>query len=346
MKQRLLVGIVIGGVFLYLVFRNVDLAEVYEAWENVRYDYLGLAALVLLGGNVIRAYRLGVLLSSLQTIRFARLFEITCVGVSMINILPARLGELTRPYLLARKEGVAVGVSLATIVIERVLDISSLLLLLAVVSAFFSLPDWVIISAWSSFALSTVTMAGLSLLRWKGEAWGKAFGCQKKDKQTLVRRFLEKFFYSFAAGLASSFDHRSLLLASLLSLLLWVLSSLAIHLALLSMNIHLPFYAALTVQIILCLGLILPSAPAFIGSIQFFIVTALSIFSVPSDIALSYALLFHGLVLAVTVGLGLLYFPTLLTAVWLRPEKEKDIGRMHIDTEYVCGSPARLPPAE
>ena len=335
MKKKLLVGMVVGGVFFYLAFRNVDMTEVYEAWKTVRYDYLGLAAIALLAGNVVRAQRWGILLSSLHTIRFARLFEITCVGFFMINVLPVRMGEFARPYLLARKEGVAVGASLATIVIERVLDLSSLLFLLAVVSVFFSLPDLLIMSAWSLFALVLAVTAGLVLLRWKGDKWGEVFEGKNTAKQTLVRNFLKRLFSSFTRGLASSFDQRSLLLAGLLSLLLWLLSSLAIHLALLSMNVILPFYAALTVQIILCLGLMLPSAPGFVGSVQFFIVAALSIFDVSSEIALSYSIFFHALALGVTVGLGLLYFPTLLNAMWQSAERENGQELYHTDPEYM-----------
>ena len=54
------------------------------------------------------------------------------IGFAALGVLPARAGDVLRPYLLARQERLSVTATMATIVIERVLDLVAVLLLLAV----------------------------------------------------------------------------------------------------------------------------------------------------------------------------------------------------------------------
>ncbi len=100
-------------------------------------------ALPMLAGYLIahalRALRLSLLLGSAAP-RYGRLFAINTVGFLAINVIPLRLGEMVRPYLLWEREGVALARGLAAIVLERLLDMTMLLLLLAGVTLLVDLP--------------------------------------------------------------------------------------------------------------------------------------------------------------------------------------------------------------
>jgi uncharacterized protein (TIRG00374 family) len=78
----------------------------------------------LLGERV----RLGVLLSAVG------------VGFLAVNVVPMRLGEFVRPYLLDRYADVPFGAGLAATVLERVLDVLALLALLLLATQFADLP--------------------------------------------------------------------------------------------------------------------------------------------------------------------------------------------------------------
>src|SRR3970282_2470226 len=80
---------------------------------------------------VIRAYRWQFLLHPIGPNRFRTAFRPTVIGFAALGVLPARAGDVLRPYLLARQEGLTVSATLATIVMERVLDLIAVLALLA-----------------------------------------------------------------------------------------------------------------------------------------------------------------------------------------------------------------------
>src|SRR5688572_28422689 len=87
---------------------------------------IGLTALTY----VVRAERWKYLLVPLGPTRFRTVFRTTVVGFAASAVLPARAGEVIRPYLLARQEGLKATAAIATILVERILDLVAVLLLL------------------------------------------------------------------------------------------------------------------------------------------------------------------------------------------------------------------------
>ena len=79
-----------------------------------------------------RAVRWRYLLAPIGPTRFRTVFRTTVIGFAALGLLPARAGDVLRPYLLARQEGLSLSSTFATIVIERVLDLIAVLSLLAV----------------------------------------------------------------------------------------------------------------------------------------------------------------------------------------------------------------------
>src|SRR5262249_33674478 len=58
------------------------------------------------------------------------------------NVLPARIGEVVRAYVMSRRADLTVSLSLAVTLLERVFDGLTITLLLIVAAAFSPLPDW------------------------------------------------------------------------------------------------------------------------------------------------------------------------------------------------------------
>jgi uncharacterized membrane protein YbhN (UPF0104 family) len=92
-----------------------------------------------LAAHSLRAWRLGLLLD--EDLSYIRLFSINTVGFLAINVLPLRLGEMVRPYLLAERQGIPFAKGLAAIFLERLLDMAMLLVLLLGLVSFVDLPE-------------------------------------------------------------------------------------------------------------------------------------------------------------------------------------------------------------
>ena len=120
---------IVTAVFLGLVLKDLDLSAArasiaaFEAWT-----LLPMAGLYVLAHG-LRSVRLSLLLKDEGTpdVPLLRLFVVNGVGFLAINLIPLRLGEMVRPWLLAERYGVPFGRGLAAILLERMLDFVVLL---------------------------------------------------------------------------------------------------------------------------------------------------------------------------------------------------------------------------
>ena len=129
LRTILVLALALGllGLFLY----NVDVRGVIGEIIHSRPEWLVISMLTMLLNLAIRAWRWQYLLEPLGTTSFANAFRATAVGFAASSVLPARAGEVIRPYFLARHERMSATGAFATIVLERLLDMIAVLVLLA-----------------------------------------------------------------------------------------------------------------------------------------------------------------------------------------------------------------------
>ena len=113
---------VLGGVMLWMAFRGEDFSDFGAKLETVNVTLLLGYAFIFFVSHAVRVVRWGVLVRALGPIRWAEIVSAGCIGYLAITILPLRLGELVRPYLVRGKGGVSGSGALATVVVERVID--------------------------------------------------------------------------------------------------------------------------------------------------------------------------------------------------------------------------------
>src|SRR6266481_6127880 len=122
---------------LALFLRNVDLWRVGADIVRARPEWLALSIATMFLNLAIRALRWRYLLEPLGPTSFGEAFRATAVGFAASSVLPARAGEVIRPYFLARQarrergERVTATGAFATIILERLLDVVTVLVLLA-----------------------------------------------------------------------------------------------------------------------------------------------------------------------------------------------------------------------
>src|SRR4051812_8238909 len=112
-------------------FRNANLRGVWTETRRADGLPLLLALATTFGTYALRAFRWQYLLAPLGRTRFSVAFRATVIGFAASFLLPARAGEVIRPYVLARKENLSGPAAFATIILERLLDVLVVLLLFA-----------------------------------------------------------------------------------------------------------------------------------------------------------------------------------------------------------------------
>ncbi len=126
------VGMILGGIFLYLAFRDVSWHDLVDGVSKMKPIYFMPCLLLTLMIQLVRAIRFGIILRPFCPFSTKQLWDLLNIWAAASMIMPARLGELVRPYLLQRR-GVSFSSVLGAVMVERFFDLSGLLLLLGIV---------------------------------------------------------------------------------------------------------------------------------------------------------------------------------------------------------------------
>jgi len=315
-KANVIAGTLIGALFIWLAFRGTDFSTLGASFRSADYRYLIPAVLLSVMVQLLRSYRWGVILEPLKKIDQWSLLSATSVGFMAISLLPVRMGEFVRPYLISRKNDLKLGAALATIVVERVFDMLTLMILLVYViwsssSKLIQLPPWVFRSAYLILIVIIPMLLLLIFVAIKRDVSAKGIDRIIKLLPHALSDRLTRIVHSFLDGLQILPDWRKTTYLALLSLLTWFcigMINYTLFKSFASMA-HLPLSTAYTVLLITALGITLPTAPGFVGNYHFFCVLGLALFGISKADALTYAILIHGLQFVIIILLGLIFIP-------------------------------------
>ncbi|MYD35473.1 MAG: flippase-like domain-containing protein [Dehalococcoidia bacterium] len=137
-NRRTLFALAVSVAFLAVVFWSIDFDEFLDAFAEANYLWLIPAVIVYFLAFTLRAWRWQSLLAHLGGVTLGRSYFVATIGYAANNVLPLRLGEFVRAYLLRRNPGLDMTASLATIAVERILDGLTLLLWLGIGLLFFA----------------------------------------------------------------------------------------------------------------------------------------------------------------------------------------------------------------
>ena len=126
-SPRALIGLLVSIVFIAVAFWQVDFASFLDALAATNYLLIVPAIVSYFTAFWLRAIRWKVLLLPLGPVTTGRTYWVATIGYAINNALPLRVGEFARAFLMRRRPGFGAPATLATIVVERVLDGMTLL---------------------------------------------------------------------------------------------------------------------------------------------------------------------------------------------------------------------------
>jgi glycosyltransferase 2 family protein len=306
--KKFWIGVLISVFFLYLAFREENFGQIAAALGKVQYWALIPALVFYFAGVWIRAVRWGVLLSPLRRgIHPYHLFKVLVIGYMGNDILPARLGDVIRVYVLSRRERVTKSATLATILVERIFDGLTMIGFLTVSALFIALNSEMTTILRVTSALF---VAGLLVF---------IFLAASPDRiTTMVRLILgrspigalipvalhERALHmtsSFVEGLAVLRSWRGVLSVMGLSVAAWAAEATMYYIiGAWGFGLTLPVHAYTITTAAANLGTLVPSSPGYIGVFDGIAKVVLAgLFKIDSSLALSYVVVLH----------AALYFP-------------------------------------
>jgi len=307
LKKRTLIGFLVSAVLLYLAFRKVDARQLAESLAQAEYIWLVPAFFLMLISIVFRAIRWKYLIRPITEAEFFHLFSASAIGLMANNLLPARLGEIARAWVIGEKAGISKTASFATIVVERVFDGFTVIFFLVILLLFGNLefPSALRNVAYAAVAFYILALVFLAMLRFKRE---KAFALVKVLTARLPAGAAEKVMKllgSFVEGLTVLKRPWDITAAGLLSFLVWIPNIAVMHIVIRSFGLDIDILSSITVFIIVTFGIMIPSAPGFVGTVQYCFVIGLGLFGVAESDALSISIVYHASVFIPMTAAGL-----------------------------------------
>ena len=329
----MIVGLLLSAILIYLTVRGIRLEDVANGFKTVRYRYIPPVLILILLIQVLRSLRWGAILSPLEKVNQFSLFSVTSVGFLAIVAMPARLGELVRPYLISKKSDIRMISAIGSIFVERVFDSFTILIMAAfplfIVPAVPYLPLWLREASFIFFLLTMAMLTVMVFMIVKREASFKVVNPILNRLPDRYANKLNRLIHHFIDGFKIITHIRSLLYVMFLSGLIWLIGVLVIYILFFAFGFHLPPVAAFVLMIILIIGITIPTAPGFVGNWHFFCVLGLSLFGIPRTDALTFAVIYHFLSIGTVIILGLIFLPFnkfLLSGLNLQLSKDRGTG--------------------
>ena len=302
-------------LFLWIAFRGTDGPKLIALMRGANYFWMLASFAFLMASHAVRSWRWGYLLSPIKPkIGFRNLFAGVMIGYMFNNVLP-RAGEIARPYAISRSESLPASSAFGTIVVERIIDTFTFLLLVAILPLVYDGPllesfPWL---QSAGLMITGITAAGLVLLvaLMLRRDWTDRYllrpmrwvlpGAVRERFEALVHAFLDGFLFLK--------DPSSFAVIAVSGVLVWVLYILMTYVALFAFGLgSLGMRAAVVILTISSIGIAIPT-PGSTGSYHAFTSqTLIRLFAVDPTVALSFATVTHAVGFIGVTIIGLYYF--------------------------------------
>lgn len=310
-------ALVVFTFLLALILSRMNLARIRHAFSNVSWVWIIGALLLNAVSTYVDAIRWKWILSSVKKdVRVRKAFAAILVGVVGNTVLPFKLGDGTRAYFIAREEGISLASSFSTVMLDRIVEITSFLLLVVLTASFFPFP---------SSVKRTGLLTGIAL----GGGWMILIAFMRLSPRLRTKfrgkvgRMISQQISRFTMGLSALRNTGLLLSTTLCSALSWGMRLAVIWATFRAFHLTLPVIAAAVVLVFVNLGIAIANTPANIGGFELSAVAAFKLLSLNAELGISYAIVLHltEVVPMLLIGLVVLWLSGLESSKLLPPKE-------------------------
>jgi len=300
-----MIGLAVTLACLVLATYAVDWRDTVRALGQIDPKALVLAFVLLFGAVVMFALRWRQLIAHEHRPTPTRAFNLLMIGYLANATLPARPGDIVRALLLRQICRISFSIGMASIILERLLDVLAICALGLAATLHVRLPALVAPGVYSLTAAGLVLFSLMTLLSWRRDLISRTVRRYPHLFRHMLMRFLAEWLERFAGAMALFNAPGRLVASILLTCLGWTaLTGMQVVLAD-AFHLPTPAVAALLVLVATSLGATVPSSPGALGVYHFMAMLALSVWHVETSVALAFAIVAHGLAIGVHITFGL-----------------------------------------
>jgi uncharacterized protein (TIRG00374 family) len=296
-------GFIVSLVLLYFSLKDIRFHEIIATLLRTDPWFIPLPLVFILIAVILCSFRWSRLTGS--GVHFLDTFAALMIGLFVNNVLPARIGEVARAYVISKKRGLSFTYSFSTVLLDRFFDLTGLLLIAFIFFPDENLPAAVSRSIYILMAFLIFCVACLILFS------REQFANKIADKLSQIKRplfsGLAERVLMIQENLKRINSPFNLLLSVVLSFCTWFSMTIALYLVILMLGIKVEFRDIPFVCALLNLGLTIPSSPGYVGVYQFLLVYLLAIFGVPKYEGFTISIVYHAMWFVPYSVIGFIY---------------------------------------
>ncbi|MEE3150282.1 MAG: lysylphosphatidylglycerol synthase transmembrane domain-containing protein, partial [Candidatus Neomarinimicrobiota bacterium] len=262
---KFILGVLISVIGLYYAFRQINFWELWISIKNVNFILVILAIVILLLSNVIRAWRWQILVKPIKDVSFEPAFSSIMIGYFGNSVLPFRMGEFLRAFVVADKTSLTASTAFGTIVIERILDFIGLSIVILLIMTVYPLT-----SVGGSIIIGVIVLSLTAFIFFFLFGGFKSSLLVKIEKLSLLRiGLLHKillFIKNFLDGATTIRATNKLGIILLYTLIIWIMYYCSTYLATIAIGIELEWFGFGVLLISTTLAISIPAAPGYVGT--------------------------------------------------------------------------------
>lgn len=307
---KLLLALALAGFFFWLAFRNVDLGYLWAHIKQISLWWIAPFAVVLVLSNVFRAERWMLLVEHEKKDLDHLTFTAGVFNGYFFNLVGPRFGEVSRPLYVARREDISPSKLIGTIVVERVFDTLTMVILLIITIVYLISDKNLLQQVFGKKAMAIFTghiplfsvlwvvaaIAGVLIIgyaAWKGMKFMAGRSETLNDWFVKIKLFLN----NFKEGLMAVRQVKHWGLFILYTALIWICYIVMAYIPFWMFNMQhvfgLGMLQAVIITVVSSIGMAMPS-PAGLGTYEYFVKnTMVVLFGVPAVVSLAYATITH-----------------------------------------------------
>ena len=302
------IGLLFSIAGLFYAFRQFNWAEFINSLRGVNYWYLLGAMAIQLVAVWLRSLRWKWLLAPIKDVSLRTTFDATIIGYFGNSILPVRMGELLRAYIVANNSALPVAQVVGSLIVERMLDILGVVIFALIFLFNFdiiNIPNWFIFS----IVLTTIVLFSILFLISSNKIKWEFIKRRKHLFDSKIGSKIYGVIKNIVSGLSVINNAPNKIGVYGFILVLWGLYYLSFIFVVQSVNLGLNWVDSGVLFILLSLAISIPAAPGYIGTYHATCVAALTtIYDKGLAESQAFAVLAHAMMFVPIVIVGAIFF--------------------------------------
>jgi len=307
--RSILIGLVFGCAFLALAFRETSFQGFIDTLQTANLQYIFAGILLYALYLVIRTSRWSLLLAERTAIRpFSLLFRAVTWGTAANSIIP-HSGEILRTFAVRKPLKISAVSVLGAIAAERLYDFVTVIVLTGITLLVFKGSPTVLQSALLAIcAMGAMVLVALLLLGLKVPLMFRVIDLMTKPLPKRFEGAAHRLVHELSVGIRAAFSNSHLVEIGVLSLLQWLCVTGCIYLSIQSFGLGLSPWIAFIVLPLTIAGLTLPTAPAYLGTIQVCFLAGLVPFGASNEVAIAASVAYLSIIALPVIAVSLTWY--------------------------------------